>query len=425
MNGLGLYLNLPMTNPTTRHPWPGYPHPTTTSDTNSMEQLLIHCATAIDGNDATLAQQILWVLNNIAPPDGDSTQRLTSAFLRGLISRASRLNILSSSSSSLAVTTTHRFPILDLASFIDLTPWHRFGFSASNAAILDAVQTYPVVHVLDLSVTRCMQIPTLIDAFASRAEGPPYLKLTILEPLLDAPPTIELSYEELGLRLVSFARSRNVAMEFRVVPSSPSDGFVSLIEHMQQQQRLQSESEALVVNCQMMLHYVAEGEGHYSSSSSLRSDFLKSMRRLEPTLVTLVDEDADFTSDGLIGRLRAAFNYLWIPYDAVDTFLPRGSERRRWYEAEIGWRVENVVAQEGVGRVERLESRGRWAQRMRAAGFKAVGFGEEAVAEVRGLLEEHAAGWGLKKEEEEHLVLTWKGHNVVFATVWVPSSIHE
>ena len=40
---------------------------------------------------------------------------------------------------------------------------------------------------------------------------------------------------------------------------------------------------------------------------------------------------------------------MWIPYDAVDTFLPKGSEQRRWYEAEVGWKVENVLAQEDGG----------------------------------------------------------------------------
>ncbi|KAF9682422.1 hypothetical protein SADUNF_Sadunf05G0107300 [Salix dunnii] len=40
-----------------------------------MEQLLAHCANAIESNDATLSQQILWVLTNIAPPDGVSNPR--------------------------------------------------------------------------------------------------------------------------------------------------------------------------------------------------------------------------------------------------------------------------------------------------------------------------------------------------------------
>lgn len=61
-------------NPT-RPIWPSFSSSKSLSgDANCMEQLLLHCANAIESNDATLAQQIIWVLNNLASPDGDSTQ---------------------------------------------------------------------------------------------------------------------------------------------------------------------------------------------------------------------------------------------------------------------------------------------------------------------------------------------------------------
>ncbi|KAG5061978.1 hypothetical protein JHK85_003161 [Glycine max] len=56
-----------------------------------IEKLLLHCASALESNDVTLAQQVVWVLNNVASPVGDTNQRLTSWFLRALISRASRI----------------------------------------------------------------------------------------------------------------------------------------------------------------------------------------------------------------------------------------------------------------------------------------------------------------------------------------------
>lgn len=86
--GLGLGLFLDVGAPRAR-PWPGsFPTPASKislgnlNSTSCMEQLLVHCANAIEANDATLTQQILWVLNNIAPPDGDSNQRLTAALDR-------------------------------------------------------------------------------------------------------------------------------------------------------------------------------------------------------------------------------------------------------------------------------------------------------------------------------------------------------
>ncbi|XVE87023.1 hypothetical protein DITRI_Ditri18aG0082600 [Diplodiscus trichospermus] len=423
-------------------PWPGFPTSKglgSFGDANCMEQLLVHCANAIESNDATLAQQILWVLNNIAPPDGDSNQRLTCAFLRALIVRAAKsgtckmLAAMANTRCNLSIDI-HTFSIIELASFVDLTPWHRFGFTAANAAILEAVEGYSVIHIVDLSLTHCMQIPTLIDAIANRLEGPPLVKLTVAGAATeDVPPMLDLTYEELGSKLVNFARSRNVMLEFRVVPSSYTDGFSSLIEQLRVQHLVYAESgEALVINCHMMLHHIPEetfsfpntNSNPYSfeptSTQSLRTMFLKAVRGLDPTVVVLVDEDADLTSNNLVCRLRSAFNYLWIPYDTVDTFLPQGSKQRQWYEADICWKIENVIAHEGVQRLERLEPKSRWVQRMRNSNFRGISFGEEAFSEVKTMLDEHAAGWGLKKEDDD-LVLTWKGHNVVFATAWVPA----
>ncbi|KAF8668613.1 hypothetical protein HU200_051788 [Digitaria exilis] len=446
--GLGLFLDVvgaPTRAAASARPWPGttsFPSPASKislgnlNSTSCMEQLLVHCANAIEANDATLTQQILWVLNNIATPDGDSNQRLTAAFLCALVARASRTGACKAVTAAVAAESAslhvHRFTAVELAGFVDLTPWHRFGYTAANAAILDAVEGFPVVHVVELGTTHCMQIPTLIDMLASRAEGPPILRLTVADVSAAAPtappPALDMSYDELGAKLVNFARSRNMSMDFRVVPTSPADAFTSLIDQLRVQQLVLDGSEALVFNCHMLLHTVPdETAGSVMSLAqpqqavSLRTMLLKSLRSLEPNLVVVVEEDADFTAGDVVGRLRAAFNFLWIPYDAVDTFLPKGSEQRRWYEAEVGWKVENVLAQEGVERVERQEDRGRWGQRMRSSGFRAVTFGEEAAGEVKAMLNEHAAGWGMKREDED-LVLTWKGHNVVFASAWAPSS---
>ncbi|CAH8384337.1 unnamed protein product [Eruca vesicaria subsp. sativa] len=387
-------------------------------DASFMEQLLLHCATAIDSNDAALTHQILWVLNNIAPPDGDtSTQRLTSAFVRALLSRAvSKIPTLFSTVFQPPTDEIHRFSVVDLAGFIDLTPWHRFGFIAANEAILTAVEGYSTVHIVDLSLTHCMQIPTLIDAMANKLNKPPLLKLTVVSSSASSfPPFINISYEELGSKLVNFATTRNIEMQFTIIPSTYSDGFSSLLQHLRIYPS--SYNEALVVNCHMMLRYIPE-ETLTPSSLSLRNVFLNQLRSLNPTLVTLIEEDADLTSENLVTRLRSAFNYFWIPFDTTDTFM---SEQRRLYEAEIRWKIENVVAKEGVERVERTESKERWLERMRDNEFGGVRVREEAVSDLKAMLGEHAVGWGMKKDDDdESLVLTWKGHSVVFATVWVP-----
>ncbi|XP_010464071.1 PREDICTED: scarecrow-like protein 32 [Camelina sativa] len=416
---------------TTRPLWPGFSSSKSIcGDANCMEQLLLHCANAIESNDATLAQQIIWVLNNLASPDGDSTQRLASSFLRALMSRAASkipsfaFLSVAGTAASVSRKTLHRFSVIELAQFVDLTPWHRFGFIAANAAILDAVEGYSSVHIVDLSLTHCMQMPTLIDSMANKLHKQPLplLKLTVIvsDDESHPPPLLGISYEELGSKLVNFATTRNIAMEFRIISSSYSDGLSSLIEQLRNDPFVFN--EALVVNCHMMLHYIPDEN---LTSSPTRSVFLKELRDLNPTIVTLIDEDADFTSTNLISRLRSLYNYMWIPYDTADMFLTRGSEQRQWYEADVSWKIDNVIAKEGAERVERLEPKSRWFERMREAKFAGVGFGEEVATEAKTMLEEHATGWGMKRDVDEdddveRFVLTWKGHSVVFASAWAP-----
>lgn len=398
-------------------------------DASCMEQLLLHCSSALENNDVTLAQQIMWVLNNIASAEGDPNQRVTSCFLRALIARAARmsnsnmLRAMAATTANAHVGDTKRLSVIELAGFVDLTPWHRFGFSSSNGAIAEAVEGYSVVHILDFGIAHCMQWPTLIDSLSKRPDGPPYIRLTVSCARPPVPPLLNMSYEELGTRLSNFARSRNVPFEFRAIPPDPSEEFL-VLDQLEPSILDIREGEALVINCQFRLHYIpdetADQQSSCSSSSCQRDEFLRIIRSFEPTIMTLVDEDSNLTSTSLVSRLKSAFNYLWIPFDALNTFLPRDSKQRQQYESDVGYKIENIIAFEGHQRIERLESKAKWTQRMRKACFQSISFSEDTVAEVKSMLDEHAAGWGLKKEEDD-LLLTWKGHNVVFATAWVPS----
>ncbi|KAF7129355.1 hypothetical protein RHSIM_Rhsim10G0101900 [Rhododendron simsii] len=145
----------------------------------------------------------------------------------------------------------------------------------------------------------------------------------------------------------------------------------------------------------MMLHYIPEEtlspisslDAAGSPNSSYRMMFLKYLRRLDPTAVVLVYEDADFTSNDMVSRLKSAVNYLWIPYNTMDTFPPCGGggdsagiKEREWYEGDLCWKIENVRGGASAGggeEGERAEPKGRWLQWMRNAGFRGVRFNKD------------------------------------------------
>ncbi|KAJ7523415.1 hypothetical protein O6H91_18G050300 [Diphasiastrum complanatum] len=373
-----------------------------------MEQLLVRCATALETHDITLAQQIMWVLNNIVSAEGDPNQRVSACFLRALVLRASRTvpNLIPNVAST--IQSTKILSAIKLAEFVDLIPWYRFGFSAANGAILEAFEGKKMVHIVDFSTTYCMQWPTLIDALAKRPEGPPHLRLTVHGQRPSVPPSLALSYDDLGMKLLHFARLRNVFLEFKVVPVDVAQLKPYMFDLRQ--------DETVAVNCQLKWHYIPEESINLSSQ---RDEFLRMIRSLNPSVVTLVDEDSDLASPSLVSRLKVAFNYFWIPFDALETFMPRDSKQRLEYEGDIGAKIENLIAYEGLQRIERIESKEKWIQRMSNASFQSIRFSEDVISNVKSMLADHAAGWGLKREDDA-ILLTWKGHNAVFATAWVP-----
>ncbi|KAL3567575.1 hypothetical protein D5086_030226 [Populus alba] len=406
-----------------------------------IEKLLLHCASALEHNDGTLVQQVMWVLNNVASLVGDPNQRLTSWFLRALVSRASKVCPTAMDFDGSSRIQRRQMSVTELAVYVDLIPWHRFGFCASNSAIFKAIEGHSKVHILDFSITHCMQWPTLIDALAKRPEGPPSLRITVPSCRPPVPPFLNVSCEEVGLRLSNFAKFRDVPFEFNVIDdpsylasteimpkeSSHDFHFESLLNHLTPSVLNLRDDEALVINCQNWLRYLSniEQKGRSVQDSSLRDAFLRTVKAFNPCIVIVVDEDSDLSAPSLSSRITTCFNYLWIPFDALETFLPKDSSQRIEYESDIGHKIENIISFEGLQRIERLEPGIKVSERMKNAGFLSVPFCEDTIGEVRSLLEEHASGWGMKREEDHMLMLTWKGHNSVFATAWVPSDLQD
>ncbi|KAK8698657.1 hypothetical protein V6N13_114768 [Hibiscus sabdariffa] len=396
-----------------------------------IEKLLLHCASALENNDVTLAQQVMWVLNNVASSVGDTNQRLTSWFLRALISRASRVCPTAMNFNGGSMIQRRLMTVTELAGYVDLIPWHRYGFCVSNSAIFKAVEGCTKVHILDFSITHCMQWPTLIDALAKRPDGPPSLRITVLSCRPQVPPLLNVSKEEVGHRLANFAKFRDVPFEFhvkddpRLSNESLAVQFESLLTQLTRSELDLREDEALVINCQNWLRYLSdETKGNSAHGFSLRDAFLDIIKGLNPRITVVVDEDSDLSAPSLSSRITTCFNYLWIPFDALDTFLPKDSSQRLEYESDIGHKIENIISFEGFQRIERLESGAKLSQRMENAGFFSLAFCEETINEVKSLLDEHASGWGMKREEDM-LVLTWKGHNSVFATAWASTKLED
>lgn len=299
-----------------------------------------------------------------------------------------------------------------------MTPYYRFGYMAANGAILEALEGVDRVHIIDFSTSHCMQWPTLIDALADRMGGPPHVRLTVASGSLPTPPRLQPTYEEVGHRLALWAGEKKVPFEFRIL-SRP-------LERLRTKDIDLRDGESLAVNCSLRLHYLAdESAGFVSEASSEtifspRDKFLQLIRGLNPTVVTLYEEDCNTTSVDLVTRLKEAYNHEWISFDYLATYSQNGSHGRLELERAVGQKIENIIACENFHRIERLESKSQWAQRMQRLNFRALPVSEDVVAALREMVGDYAVGWGMKLDEDDVQVLSWKGHSLAFASSWVP-----
>lgn len=383
-------------------------------DANTMEQLLVHCAHSLEKNDVNAAHQVMWVLNNIVTGDGDPNERVTSCFLKALVRRAGRM-VPSFNAMYGEERVSKTVSAVEYAVMVDITPWYRFGFKAANGAMLEAFEGKDRVHIIDFTTTYGMQWPTLIEALSSRPEGPPHVRLTVHSTRPNVAPYLGMSQEDVTNRLIMFAATKNVELEVTMISRE-----IELLDRSMFDIR---DDEVTIANCMYRARFIPDESAAASVGSSQcahRDNFLKMVHSLNPALVTLVDEEVNVTSPSLVTRLKAAFNYLWIPFDSLDTFLPRDSPQRLDYELVLAKKIENIIVSEGLDRIERMETKGKWGQRMKKAGFELVPFSEDVSEEVKIMLSDHAAGWGMKQDEDA-MLLTWKGHNVLFATSWRPS----
>lgn len=348
-----------------------------------------------------------------------------------------------------AKLTERKLNFNELTSLVELTPYYRYGYVAANGALLEAFEGMERIHILDFSTTHCIQWPTFIDALADRGDSPPHVRLTVSSATPPRPPRLQPTYEELGHRLTAFARRKGVPFEFHILPQA--------LESLQASDFGLREGEALGVNCALRLHYLADetaagptnhSETHHhhhhheqsrrsstsgsyrgdfaanSSSACPRDKFLQLMLSLNPAILTLYEEDCSTTSPDLVRRLKHSYGYEWIPFDILATYPCHLSAMRLEQEQEVGKKIENIVTCEGVHRIERLESKSQWSKRMRRLKFRALPFTEDVVAELRDVVGSHAGGWGMKTDNESGdggiQILSWKGHNVTFASSWTP-----
>ncbi|KAK7285260.1 hypothetical protein RJT34_20025 [Clitoria ternatea] len=352
---------------------------------------LMACAEAVQQENLKLADTLVKHIGVLAASQAGAMRKVASYFAQALARRIYRIfpeETLDSSFSD--VLHMH---------FYESCPYLKFAHFTANQAILEAFATAGRVHVIDFGLRQGMQWPALMQALALRPGGPPSFRLTGI-----GPPQNDNTdaLQQVGWKLAQLAQTIGVQFQFRgFVCNSLADLDPNMLEIRP--------GEAVAINSVFELHRMLARPGFIDK-------VLNTVKKIRPEIVTIVEQEANHNGPVFLDRFTEALHYYSSLFDSLE-----GSPSQDLVMSELylGRQICNVVAYEGVDRVERHETLAQWRGRMGSAGFDPVHLGSNAFKQASMLLALFAGGDGYRVEENNGcLMLGWHTRPLIATSAW-------
>lgn len=359
-----------------------------------LVQSLMACAEAVQGNNLPLAEALVKQIGCLAISQAGAMRKVATYFAEALARRIYRLYPENPLDHSLS-------DILQMH-FYETCPYLKFAHFTANQAILEAFEGKKRVHVIDFSMNQGMQWPALMQALALRPGGPPAFRLTGI-----GPPAQDNSdhLQEVGWKLAQLAETIHVEFEYRgFVANSLADLDASMLELRP------SEVESVAVNSVFEMHKLLARPGAIEKVLSV-------VKQMNPEIVTVVEQEANHNSPVFLDRFTESLHYYSTLFDSLEGSV--SSQDKLMSEVYLGKQICNVVACEGVDRVERHETLTQWRTRLESAGFTPAHLGSNAFKQASMLLALFAGGEGYRVEENNGcLMLGWHNRPLIATSAW-------
>lgn len=370
---------------------------------------LSQCAQAVAGYDQRTATDLLKQIRQHSSPRGDPTQRLAHYFADGLEVRltgtrtASYSPLVSNEMSSADILRGHRV-------YITACPFLRMSFCFANRTIRKLAKNAKRIHIIDFGIQYGFQWPGLIQRLSRTPGGPPKLRITGVElPQPGFRPFERVA--ETQRRLEKYCKRFGVPSEFNMIAQK--------WETIRYEDLNIGGDEIVVVNCIYRMKHIPD---ETVVMRNPRDTVLKLIRRINPALFIHGVCNGTYNTPFFTTRFREVlFHYTGL-FDMFDTTVPREDEYRILFEKAIyGRDIVNVIACEGLERVERPETYKQWQVRNTRAGFKQVPLDQEIFEIVRNTVSSSYHKDFVVEQHGQWLVQGWKGRRAFAISCWKPA----
>ncbi|XP_073134313.1 scarecrow-like protein 9 [Henckelia pumila] len=373
-----------------------------------LRTLLINCAQAVAADDHRNASELLKQIRQHSSPFGDGNQRLTHYFADGLEAR-----LAGTGSQIHKALVNRRTTAADYLkayyTYLASSPFRKITNFASNKTIITKSEKAMRVHVIDFGILYGFQWPTFIQRIAARKGGPPKVRITGIDfPQPGFRPAERI--QETGRRLAHYAEKFNVPFEYNAIAQK--------WETIRMEDLKIDKDEFVVVTC---LYRGRNLLDESVAAESPRKMVLNLIRKINPSLFIHGVLNGAYSTPFFVTRFKEVLFHFSALFDMLESNIPREKQERLLIEKDIfGKEALNVIACEGLERVERPETYKQWQVRDLRAGFMHTPFDGEiikgAIYKVRTCYHKDF----VIDEDGHWLLMGWKGRIIYAVSCWKP-----
>ncbi|XP_050236171.1 scarecrow-like protein 14 isoform X2 [Mercurialis annua] len=377
-----------------------------------LGSLLILCAQAVSRNDFRTANELLEQIRQHSSPTGNGSQRLAHYFATGLEARlvGSSAGLPNLYMNLASKRTTVADKLNAYKTHHSCCPFEKLSIFFAAKMIFHAAEKSKTLHIIDFGILYGFQWPILIQHLSMREGGPPKVRITGIElPERGFRPMERI--EDSGRRLASYCERFHVPFDYNPIAAQNWESIQ--IEDL----KIRTD-EVLAVNCMGRFKNLLDETVELDCP---RNAVLDLIRKIKPNIFVHSIINGSYNAPFFFTRFRDALFHFSSMFDMFDSTLPREDEGRMILENEMyGREAINVVAYEGVERVERPETYKQWQVRNTRAGFKQLPLDQETMEKLRGKLKSYNKDFVLD-EDNNWMLQGWKGRIIYASSCWVPA----
>ncbi|CAN6559542.1 unnamed protein product [Malus baccata var. baccata] len=373
-------------------------------------KLLTECAEAVASYDQQAANELLKQIRQHSSPYGDSTQRLAHYFADGLEARLAGAR----TPSYFPLTTMHCQATEILKAYqvyVTACPFKKMVHFFANRTIMKTAEKATRLHIIDFGSSYGLQWPCLIQSLSEKTGGPPNLRITLIElPQPGFRPAERI--EETARRLTKYCERYNVPFEYNVLAKK--------WETIRLEDFRIDRNEVTVVNCMHRLKHMPD---ETVMANNPRDAVLNLIKSLNPDLFVHGVVNGTYNAPAFATRFKQALFHFYTFFDMYEATVPHEDEQRMFFERAIfGRDIMNVVACEGLERVERPETYKQWQARYARIGFNQLPLDRELLKKVKTMSKVMGYHRDFRIEDDGQWMLQgWKGRIVIALTALKPA----